>query len=342
MKLEGSASAEQQVTPEWALAGFLLRSAVNGGASRQVAASIATALWRSVLLGPVPCSETTERLAHIEPVIKAKVAAAATGEAACISGHLRAARNVAEHNFAEPVSELVKAAKRSQRSGRARRRPTSLAGCSGEEASSKARSEDEPEVINASGTNGESGSRASCEPEAELVGLQSGARAKQEVEEAAPDLDRQVVPIKFAYVFIGKPYWPKGVALGLAPALRSLGEKHGNLVLAAQPGNEAIMVMGPGDRIDEVKPALFKIIEEHFPDAPVPQEAWSWELEEPGVARDPPAAAPGDAAAGSRGEAAWNPLFSLLRSSAEAPQEEAEAPQEEAEDANGLSMEEID
>ena len=57
---------------------------------------------------------------HIKPVINAKVAASMTGKSASIPGSIRAARNVAEHNFAQPIAELARSAKRSQRSGRAR------------------------------------------------------------------------------------------------------------------------------------------------------------------------------------------------------------------------------
>merc|ERR1719229_953828 len=58
---------------------------------------------------------------------------------------------------------------------------------------------------------------------------------------------------------------------GLPPILRGLGDKHGNLVIAAVP-NKHIMVKGPADKIKEVMPSLREIFEEHFPEAPLPPE----------------------------------------------------------------------
>jgi len=72
-------------------------------------------------------------------------------------------------------------------------------------------------------------------------------------------------------VTIEKAFWLKGVVRGLVPALRALGDKHGNLVIAAQPSKGQILVKGPGDRIEKVKPALIELIQEHFPAAPVPE-----------------------------------------------------------------------
>jgi len=70
---------------------------------------------------------------------------------------------------------------------------------------------------------------------------------------------------------IDKVFWPKGVMRGLTPLLREVGDKHGNLVVAAVP-NKHIMVKGAGDKIEEAKPELRRLIEEHFPDAPIPEE----------------------------------------------------------------------
>jgi hypothetical protein len=70
---------------------------------------------------------------------------------------------------------------------------------------------------------------------------------------------------------IDKAFWPKGVARGLMPLLRSLGDKHGNLVIVAAP-NKHIMVKGPQKGIDAVKPELKELIAVHFPDAPTPPE----------------------------------------------------------------------
>jgi len=58
---------------------------------------------------------------------------------------------------------------------------------------------------------------------------------------------------------------------GLTPLLRELGDRHGNLVVAAVP-NKHIMVKGPQDRIKEAKAGLRALVEEHFPDAPIPKE----------------------------------------------------------------------
>lgn len=71
---------------------------------------------------------------------------------------------------------------------------------------------------------------------------------------------------------IDKALWPKGVTRGLTPALRELGDKHGNLVIVAQAAKGSIMVKGPLDRIEQAKPGLRAIIEEHFPDVDTPEE----------------------------------------------------------------------
>mmetsp|Transcript_115173 Transcript_115173/g.332700 ORF Transcript_115173/g.332700 Transcript_115173/m.332700 type:complete len:332 (-) Transcript_115173:98-1093(-) len=69
---------------------------------------------------------------------------------------------------------------------------------------------------------------------------------------------------------IDKCFWPKGVMRGLTPALRALGDRHGNLVIAAQPTKNVIMVKGAPELIEGVKAELRELIEEHFPDAPIP------------------------------------------------------------------------
>eukprot|EP00931_Biecheleriopsis_adriatica_P023315 TRINITY_DN14753_c0_g1_i2.p1 TRINITY_DN14753_c0_g1~~TRINITY_DN14753_c0_g1_i2.p1 ORF type:complete len:285 (-),score=79.95 TRINITY_DN14753_c0_g1_i2:150-1004(-) len=73
-------------------------------------------------------------------------------------------------------------------------------------------------------------------------------------------------------VNIEKALWPKGVVRGLAPVLRTLGDKHGGIVIAAQPLKGHIMMKGAADKIEEAKPGLRAIIEEYFPDADTPEE----------------------------------------------------------------------
>lgn len=65
---------------------------------------------------------------------------------------------------------------------------------------------------------------------------------------------------------IDQALWPKGVVRGLTPVLRELGDKHGHLVIVPQPTKGVIMVKGPLDKVEEAKPGLKAIIEEHFPD----------------------------------------------------------------------------
>lgn len=112
--------------------------------------------------------------------------------------------------------------------------------------------------------------------------------------------DELIVPIDQAL-------WPKGVVRGLTPVLRSLGDKHGNLVIVAQSARGHIMVKGPKDKIEEAKPGLWAIIQEHFPDVDeMPEElgigaAARIEREEPAAppapAKPAPAPAPPAAAA---------------------------------------------
>lgn len=105
--------------------------------------------------------------------------------------------------------------------------------------------------------------------------------------------DELILPIE-------KCYWPKSVMRGLTPLLRQLGDRHGNLVIAAVP-NKHIMVKGPADRIEGVKPELRELLEEHFPDAPIPEELGGggegegeeeWAGEEEAAEEEPEPAAP--------------------------------------------------
>mmetsp|Transcript_35366 Transcript_35366/g.75332 ORF Transcript_35366/g.75332 Transcript_35366/m.75332 type:complete len:300 (-) Transcript_35366:218-1117(-) len=73
-------------------------------------------------------------------------------------------------------------------------------------------------------------------------------------------------------IHIDKAFWPKGVVRVLTPLLRDLGDKHGNLAIAPQALKGVILVKGAADRIEEAKPSLRELIEEYFPDAPVPEE----------------------------------------------------------------------
>lgn len=89
---------------------------------------------------------------------------------------------------------------------------------------------------------------------------------------------------------IDKAFWPRGVMRGLTPLLRSLGDKHGNLVIAAVP-NKHIMLKGPANHIEAVKAPLRALVEEHFPEAPVPEElGGDAEEEQPAAAAPAPAA----------------------------------------------------
>jgi len=147
-------------------------------------------------------------------------------------------------------------------------------------------------------------------------------------------------------ITIDKAFWPRGVMRGLTPLLRSLGDKHGNLVIAAVP-NKHIMVKGPADRIEEVKAPLRELFEEHFPDAPVPEELGGegegqWEGEEPGGEDDcqaeveaaspkispktTPAAAPSKPAAPSPPAAASRPAARSQPAAASGPVASAAEP----------------
>eukprot|EP00439_Symbiodinium_sp_Y106_P022550 s2060_g2.t2 len=92
-------------------------------------------------------------------------------------------------------------------------------------------------------------------------------------------------------VSIDQALWPKGVVRSLSGVLRSLGDKHGNIVIVAQPTKGHIMVKGPADKIEEAKPGLRAIIEEHFPDADCPEDR-AMEVEEPKAPTPAPAPAP--------------------------------------------------
>ncbi|CAJ1404307.1 unnamed protein product [Effrenium voratum] len=94
-------------------------------------------------------------------------------------------------------------------------------------------------------------------------------------------------------VHIEQALWPKGVVRSLSGLLRSLGDKHGNLVIVAQPTKGHILVKGPADKIEEAKPGLRAIIEEQFPDADCPEELQPAEVAAPAAPAAPaPAAAP--------------------------------------------------
>ena len=95
-------------------------------ATRPVAAATASALYRSVVTGTgeraavdeteaVARAETQLRLACTQPAIKHKVTSAMHGVRPCLSGRIRAARNVAVHNFDEPVCWLLEDPQASQR-----------------------------------------------------------------------------------------------------------------------------------------------------------------------------------------------------------------------------------
>jgi len=109
-----------------------------------------------------------------------------------------------------------------------------------------------------------------------------------------------IVPIEQAL-------WPKGVARSLSGVLRNLGDKHGNLVIVAQPTKGHIMVKGPADKIEEAKPGLRAIIEEHFPDADCPEELQDSGSKTVEAAPAPPAAAAAPPAAAAAPPAAAAP-----------------------------------
>jgi hypothetical protein len=110
----------------------LVAAAVEGacrGGSRQTAAAVAAAALRTAwqLLGHAGPSGSEEeevmlRASCILPVVAAKVHAGASGAPVCISGGLRAARNLAEHALlgagASTLRQAIRAPQRAQRGGR--------------------------------------------------------------------------------------------------------------------------------------------------------------------------------------------------------------------------------
>ena len=62
----------------------------------------------------------SERMQHVEPIIKENAVAAARGSRPRISGTARAIRNLSEHNFGVPIADLAKNPQASQRKGKGR------------------------------------------------------------------------------------------------------------------------------------------------------------------------------------------------------------------------------
>ncbi|CAK0874505.1 unnamed protein product [Prorocentrum cordatum] len=114
------------------MASALLEAVVRAGGSRQVVAAVAVGLWRAARAevggGPLEDkdieAEVQARVQRIQPVLRAKVEAAAQGKMPCVDGGVLAMRNVAEHDmFGEGAEALPKTgleAKRRQRHGRRR------------------------------------------------------------------------------------------------------------------------------------------------------------------------------------------------------------------------------
>lgn len=71
---------------------------------------------------------------------------------------------------------------------------------------------------------------------------------------------------------IEKHHWRPAITRALQPVLRSLGDKHGNLVIAARPTQGEILVKGEPSAIEGAKKELTDIITEYFPDAELPAE----------------------------------------------------------------------
>lgn len=124
-----------------------------------------------------------------------------------------------------------------------------------------------------------------------------------------------IVPIEQAL-------WPKGVARSLSGVLRNLGDKHGNLVIVAQPAKGHIMVKGPAEKIEEAKPGLRAIIEEHFPDADCPEELLEGPVEVSQAQPAEPAAMP----PASPASPASPPAASASAAAASAPVQTRKAP----------------
>ena len=131
-------------------------------------------------------------------------------------------------------------------------------------------------------------------------------------------------------VHIEQALWPKGVARSLSGVLRNLGDKHGNLVIVAQPTKGYIMVKGPADKIEEAKPGLRAIVEEHFPDADCPEELLDGPQEvtppePPAPAAPTPAAPAAPAAPAPTAAAASKPASSTPAQAPQAPPKAAPA-----------------
>ena len=137
-RLGGKAGADGGAASSVGLsaAGELLARAVGAGASRQVAAAVAAALWRCVML-PVECVDAAdaddgrqvdERLAAIKPCVAAQVAAAGNKGVECHSARGLVSRdvlvraNAAKHHRFGADFSLMSAAdcRRAQRGARRR------------------------------------------------------------------------------------------------------------------------------------------------------------------------------------------------------------------------------
>jgi hypothetical protein len=73
------------------------------------------------------------------------------------------------------------------------------------------------------------------------------------------------------HIRIEKCFWPK-TTRALMPVLRQLGDKNNNITIVAMAAKQEIMVKGAKKDVDAALPGLKEIIEEHFPDAPLPEE----------------------------------------------------------------------
>ena len=120
-----------------AAAGALLEVVLRCRPSRQTAAAVATALWRS-LVAPLAAAadedehdEVDARMCPIRQVVEAKLCGKP------VAGGLRARRNVAEHAFDISFADLApEDAKRAQRGGRRRRGKRSRSGVASNSGSS--------------------------------------------------------------------------------------------------------------------------------------------------------------------------------------------------------------
>ena len=128
---------------------LLLRAAVDAGASRQVAAAVASALWRHLMEPLHTDSEVAARLDMVQPMLRKLV----NGERPC--GDDRAMRNTALHaDFGCGASALPKNAKEAKRRQRGRRRLP-----------------DEVQAKSSVGDGWDGSSRGSSEPEKEHTAI---------------------------------------------------------------------------------------------------------------------------------------------------------------------------